>query len=68
MSVITKQKFSVGNCVLPGEGKSFYIECRLCQGVLLDMLFVLKKILFLMCLLPFKELEGIYKLKAVSCL
>lgn len=27
-----------------------------------------KQILFLMCLLPFKELEGIYKLKAVSCL
>jgi len=43
MSVITKQKFSIGNCVLPGEGKSFYIECRLCQGVLLDMLFVSKK-------------------------
>lgn len=40
MSVITKQKFSVRNCVLPGEGKYFYIECRVCQGVLLDMLFV----------------------------
>ena len=66
MSVITKQEFYIENCVLPGDAKSFDIESRLCQGVLLDILFVSKK--NLMCLLQFKELEGIYKLKAVSCL
>lgn len=67
MSVIKKQKVDIGNCVLPGEAKSFDIESRLCQGVLLDILFVSKKKIYFH-LLQFKELEGIYKLKAVSCL
>ena len=44
--MIKKQKVYIGNCVLPGEAKSFDIESRLCQGVLLDILFVSKKNLF----------------------
>ena len=67
-SMITKQKFSIGNYVLPGEGKPLCIEGRLCQGVLFNIFFCVQKNIIFMCLLQFKELDGVYQLKSVSCL
>ena len=43
VSMITKQKFSIGNYVLPGKGKPLCIEGRLCQGVLFNIFLCAKK-------------------------